>query len=257
MHEPSPTRTPAPNTEPGRDPKLWPLGLRVGAVLAVIAFLVVPLILWRDQIGHVFAGRDQMVAEIRAAGAWGRLLLIALAAAQTVAAPIPGQVVNFAAGYLYGLGAGLLYSWLGQVLGSALALVLARFAGRPIVERLVGSARLARLEHWAAGRGLSFFFLFFVIPGLPDDLLCFAGGLTRLPLRLLLLMSAVGRLPGLFAAVWLGAYAERLPWQAWLVSGLLALLGVWLLWRFGDRIQEVLLRIPARCGARHDGSSSP
>ena len=155
-----------------------------------------------------------MVAEIRTAGVWGRLLLIALVAAQTVVAPIPGQVVNFVAGYLYGLGAGLLYSWLGQVLGSALALALARFAGRPIVVRLVGAASLARLEHWAAGRGLSFFFLFFVIPGLPDDLLCFAGGLTRLPLRLLLLLSAVGRLPGLFAAVWLGAYAERLPWQA-------------------------------------------
>ena len=257
MREPSPARTPAPDAAPVRDPKLWPLWLRVGAVLAAVALLAGPLILWRDQIGHVFAERDQVVAEIRAAGAWGRLLLIALAVTQTVVAPIPGQGVNFVAGYLYGLGAGLLYSWLGQVLGSALALALARFAGRPLVERLVGSARLARLEHWAAGRGLSFFFLFFVIPGLPDDLLCFVGGLTRLPLRLLLLMGAVGRLPGLFAAVWLGAYAERLPWQGWLVGGFLALFGVGLLWRYGERIQEGLLRLPVRCGARHGGPPVP
>lgn len=241
MHERSQAQMPARAAAPARDPKLWPLWLRLGVSLAAVALLVIPFILWRDQLGHIFAERDQMVAEIRTAGVWGRLLLIALVAAQTVVAPIPGQVVNFVAGYLYGLGAGLLYSWLGQVLGSALALALARFAGRPIVVRLVGAASLARLEHWAAGRGLSFFFLFFVIPGLPDDLLCFAGGLTRLPLRLLLLLSAVGRLPGLFAAVWLGAYAERLPWQGWLAGGLLALAGAWLLWRFGERIQEALL----------------
>lgn len=247
----------APGPAPLGKRRPWPVWLRVGVALTGVALLAAPLILWREQIGHVFAERDQVVAEIRTAGAWGPLVLIALVVAQTVAAPIPGQAVNFVAGYLYGLGPGILYSWLGLVLGSALALALARFAGRPVVARLVGSARLAQLDHLVAGRGLSFFFLVFLIPGLPDDLLCFAAGLTRLPLRLLLLLSAVARLPGLLAAVWLGAYAEQLPWQLWLIGGLLALPGAWVLWRYGERIQEALLRPLTRWPPGRDRHPGP
>jgi len=38
----------------------------------------------------------------------------------------------------------------------------------------------------------------FLIPGLPDDVLCFAGGLTEIPLRRLVLLAIVGRAPAFF-----------------------------------------------------------
>lgn len=38
--------------------------------------------------------------------------------------------------------------------------------------------------------------MLFPIPGLPDDALCFAGGLTSIPMRRLVLVAVVGRAPG-------------------------------------------------------------
>jgi uncharacterized membrane protein YdjX (TVP38/TMEM64 family) len=48
-------------------------------------------------------------------------------------------------------------------------------------------------------------FLAFLIPGIPDDVLCFAGGLTDIRLSRLVLVSVVGRAPGLFLATLVGA----------------------------------------------------
>ncbi len=230
--------------------------MRVLVLLVLAAALLAPLLLWWDDILRIFAERDQIIAEIRAAGAWGPVVLIALAIAQTVVAPIPGQMVNFVAGYIYGLGAGFVYSWLGLILGTSIAMGLARWAGRPVVERLVSRGLLDRLDRLARERSLGFFLLFFLIPGLPDDLLCFAAGLTRLPLRILLPMAGLARIPGLLGAVWLGAEAESLPWQVWVAFTALGLVAALLVWRYGDWLQEVLLRLAGSQGddaGRQDG----
>ncbi len=218
-----------------------PPWLRVTVTLLAAAVLIAPLVIWREPIAAVFAQRERVVTTIRGAGGWGPVLLIALYVAQVIAAPIPGQAVNFVAGYLYGFWLGSLYSWLGMLLGSAAAMTLARVAGRPLVARLVSPARLARLDRLAAGRGLGFFFLVFLIPGLPDDAVCFLAGLTPLPLPALIATAAIGRIPGVVAAVWAGAYAERLPWQGWLIGGGIGLAVAALLWRYGKQIQDGLL----------------
>jgi uncharacterized membrane protein YdjX (TVP38/TMEM64 family) len=207
--------------------------------------LAAPLVIWRQPIAAIFARREQVIAEIRDAGAWGPAMLIALYVAQVIAAPIPGQAVNFVAGYLYGFWLGAFYSWLGMMLGSSAAMIMARLVGRPLVTRLVSPGWLARLDRLAAGKGLSFFFLVFLLPGLPDDAACFLAGLTPLPLPALILAAAVGRIPGIVAAVWAGAYAESLPWQGWVAVGGIVLVAMALLWRYGRQIQDGLLQLIA------------
>lgn len=230
----------------------WPLWLRVIVAVALIVVLIVPLLLWRAQIAAIFVERERVIAALRGAGAWGPALLIGLQVAQTVAAPIPGQAVNFVAGYLYGFGPGLIYSWVGALLGSWLAMGLARLAGRPLVIRLVGPDLLGRLDRLAAGRGLGFFFLIFLIPGLPDDAVCFLAGLTRLPIALLLALAAVGRVPGMALAVWAGASAGRANGPTWTVLVAVALLAAVLIWRWGAQVQDRLMDWLEERRRRHD-----
>lgn len=220
----------------------WPLSVRLLALGLLAAALVTPLVIWREELGQIFANRDQVVVAVRAVGVWGPLVLIGLIVAQTVVAPIPGVVLNLVAGYLYGMGLGFLYSWLGLAAGSALAMGLARFAGRPVVERLVAHPALSRFDRLAQKGGLPFFLLAFLIPGLPDDLLCFVAGLTRLPLRVLWALSVTARVPGLFVGVWLGAYAERAPWQAWAIGAGLAALLLLAARRLGPQVQAFVWR---------------
>jgi uncharacterized membrane protein YdjX (TVP38/TMEM64 family) len=216
--------------------------MRVVVGLLVLAAPIVPIIIWREQIVTIFAQRERVVAAVRSAGGWGPIVIIGLTVAQIVAAPIPGQVINFGAGYVYGFWLGAFWSWVGTVLGSALVMAFARWAGRPLVTRLVSPDLLERLDRLAAGRGLWFFFLVFLVPGLPDDAICFLAGLTPLPLPTLIVVAAIGRMPGIVGAVWVGAYAGRLPWQGWVVLGGLALLGAVIAWRWGDRIQDAILK---------------
>lgn len=221
--------------------KPWPLWLRIAVILGVAVALAVPFLLWRDELLRVFADREQVAAEIRAAGAWGPVVIVGLSIVQTIVAPIPGQVSNFVSGYIYGPWLGLLYSWVGLIAGAAIAMLLARYAGRPLVRHLVSATLLDRVDTLAAGKGIGFFFLFFLIPGLPDDLLCFVVGLTTLPLRIMLPMAAIARLPGLIAAVWLGASAESIPPVVWIILSVLGLVILLLFWRYGEQLQNFLM----------------
>ncbi len=214
--------------------------------LLVLAALIVPLILWRDQIRAVFMEPPRLMAAVRNAGPWAPLAFIGLYVAQSIAAPIPGQALNFAAGYIFGLIPGILYSWLGLILGTTAALLLARYIGRPLVQRLVNPAALEKMDHLAENRGLVFFFLVFLIPGLPDDIACFVAGLTSLPLLALIAVSAIGRLPSVGASVWLGTHAQKLPWQGWLILAGLTVALALAAWRYGERIQDAALKWLAR-----------
>jgi uncharacterized membrane protein YdjX (TVP38/TMEM64 family) len=223
-----------------------PNWVRYLVALLILAALIVPLILWRDPIRAVFMEPQRLTAAVRSAGPWAPLAFIGLYVAQAIAAPIPGQALNFAAGYLFGLIPGILYSWLGLILGSTAALLLARYLGRPLVQRLIAPAALEKMDRLAENRGLVFFFLVFLLPGLPDDIACFVAGLTSLPLLALIAISAIGRLPSVVASVWLGTHARQLPWQGWLILAGLTVALALAAWRYGERIQDAVLKWLAR-----------
>ena len=94
---------------------------------------------------------------------------IGLNVAQVLLAPIPGQFVGLLNGYLYGPWLGTFYSMIGLLLGTALAMGLGRWFGRPLVERLVNPAQLARWDQIAVRQGPPFF-LFSCSPRSPMTL---------------------------------------------------------------------------------------
>ncbi len=234
-----------PSGRDGERPTDRPVGmpaiLRWGIAGGALILLVGPLLIWRAPIMSVFADREHLVSLIRNAGPWGPSLLVALTVIQTIAAPIPGQLVGLGAGYLFGFWQGALYNWAGTMLGSAAAISIARIAGRPLVLRLAGGAALDRLDRYARGHGLGFFLLVFVVPFLPDDLACFLAGLSPLPLAALLPLVAIARIPGVVTAVWIGAHADGLDWRAWAALAIVTLAALGIAWRSGGQIQERLL----------------
>ena len=198
------------------------------------------------EIMQAMENPEALAARIRDAGAAGAAFMVGLQILQVIIAPIPGQVINFAAGYVYGFPLGMLLSWIGTTLGAALAMTLTRLIGRPVVERLVSPAFLARADGLMGEKGLRFFFLAFLIPLLPDDAICLMAGLTSLPLSALVLAAAVGRLPALAVSVWAGAHAGEMPAPVLIAGGIASVILLALAWRYGERVETALLEFVAR-----------
>ncbi|WP_251343599.1 TVP38/TMEM64 family protein [Haloplanus halophilus] len=193
----------------------------------------------REQLSFV-TDAAAMRAYVRGFGVWAPLALIALQALQVVLAPVPGQVLAAVAGYLFGPWWGTLFNVIGIGLGSAVAFWLSRRFGRAYVERTVHADVLERFDALVERRGLPALFVLFLIPGLPDDALCFLGGLTPIPLRRLVVVAVVGRAPAFFLVNVFGArLAAGDPLGAGVLFGAVTVLAV-LGYLYRERIVDAL-----------------
>ena len=174
----------------------------VGGVLLAALFIAVSLGV-RQHAAFVFDA-ESMRAWVDQFGALAPVVLILVQAAQVVVAPVPGQVLALAAGYLFGPVAGSAYSVVGVLIGSAVAFSLAKRFGRPAVESLLHEDVVDRFDAFVERVGVPGLLVFVAIPGLPDDAICFLCGLTQWRLRTFLAVITVGRLPGYVATVYAG-----------------------------------------------------
>ncbi|OGW32811.1 MAG: hypothetical protein A2X58_10770 [Nitrospirae bacterium GWC2_56_14] len=167
-------------------------GLAVlGVVIAVILYLLFPL-----GMVQYLTDKQRLLAVIKEHRANAAFIFIGLQVLQVVAAPVPGEVTGFVGGLFFGPFWGVLLSTIGLTLGSWLAFVLARFAGRPLVETLVNPETIKRYDYVMKHKGMFLAFLMFLIPGFPKDLLCYLLGLGHMRQRDFLIVSTIGRLLG-------------------------------------------------------------
>lgn len=193
--------------------------------------------------GDILMDRQKLVEWLSHYGRWAPFITIAIHIIQVMAAPIPGTAIDAVNGLLFGPWLGTLYSMIGLMIGSGLLMWLARRFGRPLVERYVEPEITDRLDQLVDQYGMVFIFLVFLLPFLPDDVLCLLSGLTTFPLAALLLLAFVGRTPGVFIANWLGSQAKSLTAWQWGISGILLLIVVVLVWRYRDSLPRKILSL--------------
>lgn len=151
-----------------------------------------------------------------------------LQTAQVIFAPIPGQAVALVAGYLFGPVAGTVYSLTGVLIGSAIAFTLARRYGRSFVEDMIHEDLVSRFDSFVETVGIPGLVVFVIIPGLPDDAVCFLSGLTKWRFRTFMAAIAVGRLPAYVITVYAGGElaGERFFNAALLIGAVVVLSGI-------------------------------
>jgi len=162
-----------------------------GVVIAAVLYLLFPL-----GMVQYLTDKQRLLAVIKEHPADAAFIFIGLQVLQVVAAPVPGEVTGFVGGLFFGPFWGVLLSTIGLALGSWLAFVLARFAGRPLVETLVNPETIKRYDYVMKHKGMFLAFLMFLIPGFPKDLLCYLLGLGHMRQRDFLIVSTTGRLFG-------------------------------------------------------------
>ncbi|MEO0101541.1 MAG: VTT domain-containing protein [candidate division WOR-3 bacterium] len=155
---------------------------------------------------------------------------------------IPGNVLNFAGGYIFGVGMGSLFSILGVLSGSLIAFLLSRHLGRKVLRFFIRGERLKRFDQKIKEFGPFLFFLLFLIPNPLGDLLYYLYGLTDLPFSFFLPAVLIARSPGIIFSSYLGAKALSFTVWEWLVFGCLLFLLVALFYLFQDKILFLIYR---------------
>jgi len=165
-------------------------------VLLVVLVLGGSWLLHSLGVFDLFLDRHRMVKFIDDHRAYAAILFIGLQALQVIAAPIPGEATGFVGGYLFGTGAGIVFSTIGLTLGSWAAFLIARLLGRHIVERLASPETMRKYDYLMKHKGLFLAFLLYLIPGFPKDFLCYLLGLGHMRQAPFLIVSTSGRFFG-------------------------------------------------------------
>jgi uncharacterized membrane protein YdjX (TVP38/TMEM64 family) len=219
-----------------------------GFPLLVVA-VVVPAVIFRAEIWSLFTSVQKLTEWVRASGPVAPLVFIAIQVFQIIVFIVPGEVVQITGGYLFGIWPATLYSVTGIAIGSAAAFFLARALGIPFVNALFSAQKVEGARKLLSTRGSKLvFFLLFVIPGIPKDVLCYVAGLSPLRFPFFIAASMAGRLPGIVGSALIGNSAAQKRWvlAAIIMGAAVILFAVGFLFR--DRIEKLLRRIGARRG---------
>lgn len=169
------------------------------------------------KLSGLLSDRARVERYIAEKGAWAPVVFMVLQFLQTVFAPIPGSIIGLVGGFLFGWW-GILWTILGTAPGFILVLWLSRKLGRPFVEKIISKPVLDRFDFLAKRSGAMVFFVIFLIPGLPDDVVMYIAGLSKIPLRTLFVMAVIGRIPAVVGTNIIGLSAGVSNLTAFIVS---------------------------------------
>jgi len=131
---------------------------------------------------------------------------------QVVISAIPAAITSFASGMIYGVWGGLLISMVGTAIGTALTFYLTRLLGRRVLTLFISRKNIDKMEGFMdADTSALVMLILFIVPS-PKDFFPFFVGLTNMKAWKFFLISAVGRIPGMFITAYLGATVANRNW---------------------------------------------
>lgn len=178
-------------------------------------------------------------------GPYGPLGIITGQILQVIFAPIP-PVTAIASGTLYGPFIGAFISIIGASMGTVLAVYVSNRYGRPLVERVVSESNMERFDDLTQKSGYLPFIVLFVLPGFPDDALCFIAGLTKLDWKKLAFIGSIGRLPGILMLTTTGYSIAESSRTIFIVSGLSIIIISFLSVRYREELEKKVSGLSSR-----------
>lgn len=219
-------------------PSLAAVAVTLGG-LALMALLVLAIPELREAFEAAVRGDTEEVRhDIKQLGVAGPLLILGLALIHTVVF-YPAEIVDAAAGFVYGFFPALALMMVGWLLSGLICFAIGRSVARPLLDRWFGAERFERIEAAIERGGATLLLAVRLIPIVPFSLVSYAAGAARVPLWRFVWTTTVAYLPITALSVYFGTRLEGLSLTDPLVLGsaaaLLAMLflGHWIMRRGG------------------------
>jgi uncharacterized membrane protein YdjX (TVP38/TMEM64 family) len=187
--------------------------------LAILIFIIVglPVILFftcRDTLFNKewLANLPEFIMQYKG---YAAAVLAGIQILQVIICIIPGQPIQLAASYLFGVLKGYLISIGGAFIGAFIAFYIARALGKDSLEAIFGEEKVNDYHRKLnSGKGLTAVLLIYLIPGVPKDLVAYVAGISDMRLRPFLIVSTIGRSPGMLGSLLTGYFISSRNYAA-------------------------------------------
>lgn len=177
------------------------------ALLAGLVFAVPAL--HDAAVAAIHGDTDEVRNEIDSLGVAGPLLILVLALIHAVVF-YPAEIVDAAAGLVYGFIPALALMMLSWLLSGLVCFAIGRSVARPLLDRWLGRERFERIEARIERGGAKVLIGARLIPIFPFSLVSYAAGAARVPVWRFVWTTAVGYLPITAISVYFGTQLDLL-----------------------------------------------
>ena len=139
----------------------------------------------------------------RQAGLLAPVVYVLFVTVEVIVAPIPGLLLYAPGGLIFGPWLGGLLALIGNVIGSGISCGLTRSPGSGWRHSIGTTNSVERLQSVLERRGVWLIVLLRLNPLTSTDLISYAAGFTRIPIRNVMLATGMGMAPMCFAQSWL------------------------------------------------------
>ncbi len=205
------------------------------SLAVLIALIVVGTVTIGPMIVEAARDPERLRSQLGGNNPKSWLIFIGIQFLQVIFAFIPGELVEIAAGYIYGPFLGTVLCLLGVLPATCLIFGLTRLLGHKFTNIMLDEKDLKRFSFLNDEKKLTLtFFLLYFFPGTPKDVITYFAGITKIKFLPFILISVFCRLPSvLTSALAGGALGENefiLSVIIFGVTGLTVLVG-WIMFK--------------------------
>lgn len=172
--------------------KKW-LGILFNVVTVIMTILIVIFIIYGIKLG-IFRDKNILIEYMKKFGVLAPAVFIFIQIIQVVFPVIPGGASCLAGVLAFGPIGGFIYNEIGLVIGSVAAYFLSKTYGLKLINSLFKKEQVDKYLNYIRTNKFEKIFLWgIVLPGLPDDLLCYISGLSNISFKKFLAIVILGK----------------------------------------------------------------
>ncbi|WP_246017693.1 TVP38/TMEM64 family protein [Mesobacillus subterraneus] len=187
--------------------------LYLGAILLLVLalFYVTKVVVFTDVYGFEGLLKEHLQT--------AKYIFFFISFAQPIVLPIPEAVTIPGASAVFGPAAAAAIAFPGTLLGISAMFFAARYGGRKFISKFIKEEQLEKYQQYVSKNETLIMFLLFIIPILPDEIICVGAGIGRVSPKRFLLIAAISK----FFTATLLAYSVVLAEKLSLTAGQLML----------------------------------
>ena len=144
---------------------------------------------------------EQFRSWVDSHGIWGKVAFVSFEVFKVLVIFIPGEPIEIAAGYAFGVWEGTLLCMIGITIGSMIVFVLVKKHGMSLVRIFFTQEKIDSLRFLKESKKRdAILSVIYMIPGTPKDLINYYAGLTGIKIHVWLLICSIGRIPSIITS---------------------------------------------------------